>query len=221
MGTPRMTSAAAVFWALVVAWSVLPDGVPSRERAPARAAASAAVWAWVRATTTMPTSTARATKPHRAIRLTATSGRMEPSRRRLCIRLRMVASPSVGLAEHDRPGLDVHGARQEAQGRQDGLVAAVDLDGDRLAELGRVPGADVGPAGRVGLVDLDVQALQRLARQALGDVVLDVAGGGAAGADDRLPRPLAGGVLRELADHDEAAILEDGEHEDETGADDD
>src|SRR3954447_2699528 len=55
--------------------------LPSRVRAPARAATSAADWAWVRATATIPTSIARATNPTRPTRHTVTSGRTAPSRR--------------------------------------------------------------------------------------------------------------------------------------------
>src|SRR3954470_15947853 len=71
--------------------------LPSRVRAPARAATSAADWAWVRATAIMPTSMARATNPSSPTRQTVTSGRSAPGRRAFGNGLRMATtSPRPG-----------------------------------------------------------------------------------------------------------------------------
>src|SRR5207249_7114711 len=61
---------------------MLPVVLPSRLRAPVKAAASAAFWQSVLAAAIMPTSIANATKTHRPTRLIAKSGRIVPRRRR-------------------------------------------------------------------------------------------------------------------------------------------
>src|SRR5687768_8614281 len=81
---------------------------------------------------------------------------------------------SIGLAAHDGGGAKPSWVLEVTKGRQNGGIARIDLDCNRLSELGVCPAANAGSVCWVGEVDLSGDVLQRLTCQVSGDGRLNV-----------------------------------------------
>src|SRR5579871_4492186 len=231
----------AIAWALLMATVTFPFALPSMLRVPVKAAASAAFWQSVLAAAIRPTSIPRATNPHRATRQIANMGRIVPRRRwpvRMINMLVLRSCESLAAVGVERDGSSqpgcwdrlisfaVHGGRilqrdgigQKLERRKEGAIAHLGLYDDRLPERCVLPGPNIGIiAIGIGLIGVERRDREGLICQEAGEIRLKVRRWLRIRVVDGIAGRFAGGIGQQLPYHDDPAVFENGEHEEQTG----